>query len=172
MPESVCLSTILENAPGRSLSPSSNSSWCICFTDPCGSCRKPSADNARYGAALPSSPQLRGEADAAQRSAVISHARVALGKFWLRRRAHRVKPATDVDLGMSFTAVMSGSSGVGGFRIPPVQGQIGISASNHEPVDGIGSNESTDFTPEFLHRCHVLDSSGTCIGTRKLLARR
>src|SRR6202043_2124463 len=44
MPESVCLSMILGNALGRSLSPSSNSSWCICFTDPCGSRRKPSAD--------------------------------------------------------------------------------------------------------------------------------
>jgi hypothetical protein len=46
MPESVCLSMILENALGRSLSPSSNSSWCICFTDPCGSRprRKPIAD--------------------------------------------------------------------------------------------------------------------------------
>jgi NAD(P)-dependent dehydrogenase (short-subunit alcohol dehydrogenase family) len=32
------------NALGRSLSPSSNSSWCICFTDPCGSRRNPSAD--------------------------------------------------------------------------------------------------------------------------------
>ena len=44
MPESVCLSMILGNALGRSLSPSSSSSWCICFTDPCGSRRKPSAD--------------------------------------------------------------------------------------------------------------------------------
>ena len=44
MPESVCLSMLLENALGRSLSPSSNSSWCICSTDPCGSRRKPSAD--------------------------------------------------------------------------------------------------------------------------------
>src|SRR5271163_3432935 len=43
MPESACLSMILGNALGRSLSPSSNSSWCICFTDPCGSRRKPSA---------------------------------------------------------------------------------------------------------------------------------
>jgi NADPH:quinone reductase-like Zn-dependent oxidoreductase len=34
----------LGNALGRSLSPSSNSSWCICFTDPCGSRRKPIAD--------------------------------------------------------------------------------------------------------------------------------
>jgi len=44
MPESVCWSMILENALGRSLSPSSNSSWYICFTDPCGSRRTPSAD--------------------------------------------------------------------------------------------------------------------------------
>ena len=29
------LSMILGNALGHSLSPSSNSSWCICFTDPC-----------------------------------------------------------------------------------------------------------------------------------------
>src|SRR5713226_5704532 len=43
MPESVCLSMILGNALGRSLSLSSNSSWCICFTDPCGS-RKPSGN--------------------------------------------------------------------------------------------------------------------------------
>src|SRR5258708_31753833 len=47
MPESVCLSMILVNALGRSLSPSFNSSWCICFTDPCGSRRKPSADNGK-----------------------------------------------------------------------------------------------------------------------------
>jgi hypothetical protein len=33
----VCLSMISGNALGRSLSPSFNSSWCICFTDPCGS---------------------------------------------------------------------------------------------------------------------------------------
>src|SRR6266404_9464306 len=44
MPGSVCLSMILGNALGRSLSPSSNSSRCICFTDPCGSRRKASAD--------------------------------------------------------------------------------------------------------------------------------
>src|ERR1700731_815805 len=43
MPESVCLSTILGNALGRSFSPSSNSPWCICFTDPLGSRRKPRA---------------------------------------------------------------------------------------------------------------------------------
>src|ERR1700732_2571863 len=44
MPESVCFSVIFGKALGRSFSPSSNSSWCICFTDPWGSRRKPSAD--------------------------------------------------------------------------------------------------------------------------------
>src|SRR6266581_5519569 len=81
-----------------------------------------------------------------------------LGKIWFRRRAHRVEPATDVNLGMGFAAVMPGSRRVGGLRIPPVHGQIGISTSNDEPVDGIGGNESTDFTSEFLQRCHALSS--------------
>jgi len=45
MPESVYFSVIFGNALGRSFSPSSNSSWCICFTYPCGSRRKPSAHN-------------------------------------------------------------------------------------------------------------------------------
>src|SRR4029077_13127786 len=44
MRESVCFSMIFGNGLGRSFSPSSNSSWCICFTYPCGSRRKPSAD--------------------------------------------------------------------------------------------------------------------------------
>jgi hypothetical protein len=82
----------------------------------------------------------------------------ALCETWLGRRAHRVKPATDVYLGMSFTAVMPGSGRVRGFRIPTVHGEIGISTSNHEPVDRIGGHESTDFTSEFLQRCHALSS--------------
>src|SRR4029077_3551211 len=48
MPESVCFSMIFGNALGRSLSPSSNSSWCICFTSPYGSRRKPSADKRNF----------------------------------------------------------------------------------------------------------------------------
>src|ERR1700719_5174804 len=55
---------------------------------------------------------------------------------------------------MSFAAVMPCSGGVGGFRIPAVHGKIGVSTSNHEPVGGIRSHESTDLTPEFLQRCH------------------
>jgi hypothetical protein len=46
MPESVCLSMILGNALGRYLSPFSNWLWCICFTDPCGSRRKPRTGSA------------------------------------------------------------------------------------------------------------------------------
>jgi hypothetical protein len=56
---------------------------------------------------------------------------------------------------MSFTAVMPRSGRAGGFRIPSVHGEIGISTSNHEPVGRIGGHESTDFTPEFLQRCHA-----------------
>src|ERR1700674_150800 len=53
---------------------------------------------------------------------------------------------------------MPGSGCVGGFRNPPMHGEIGISTSNHEPVGGIGGHESTAFTPEFLQRCHALSS--------------
>ena len=61
---------------------------------------------------------------------------------------------------------MPSSGRVGGFKIPPVDGKIGISTSNYEPVDGAGGNESTDFTSEFLERCHGLCSnSGSCLRT-------
>ena len=76
------------------------------------------------------------------------------GETWLWRCAHRIKPATDIHLGMSFTAKMPGSSRVSGFRIPAVYGEIGIPTSNHEPVGRIGRNQSTDFTPEFLQGGH------------------
>ena len=79
----------------------------------------------------------------------------ALHETGLRRRADRVKPAADVHLGMSLTAIMPGSRRVGCFRVPPVDGKIGISTSNHEPVDRIRGNESTDFTSKFLQSCHA-----------------
>jgi hypothetical protein len=47
----------LGKCAGRSLLPSSNSSWSICFTDPCGSRHKPSVDEratARYFQVSPS----------------------------------------------------------------------------------------------------------------------
>jgi hypothetical protein len=79
----------------------------------------------------------------------------ALHETGLRRRADRVKPAADVNLGMSLSAIMAGPRGVGRFRVPPIDGKIGISTSNHEPVDRIRGNESTDFTSKFLQRCHA-----------------
>jgi hypothetical protein len=57
MPESACSSTILGNALGRSLSLSSNSSWCICFTDH-------AANQARIGSVpdvVPVAPDCRRE---------------------------------------------------------------------------------------------------------------
>src|SRR5260370_41846089 len=60
MPESVCFSVIFGKAPGRSFSPSSNSSWCICFTYPCGSRRKPSADKRNEGDACLLDPWVFG----------------------------------------------------------------------------------------------------------------
>src|SRR5437879_1194629 len=83
----------------------------------------------------------------------------ALDKIWLRRCAHPVKPATDVHLGVSFTAVMPSSRRVRGFRIPPVHSKLGISTSNHEPADGVSGHQSTDFTSKFLQRCHALRSA-------------
>jgi hypothetical protein len=78
----------------------------------------------------------------------------ALGKTWLRRRAHRFEPPADVHLGMSFAAVMPGTGRACAFGIPTVYGKSRVSTSNHEPVGGIRSHDSTDLTPEFLQRCH------------------
>ena len=72
----------------------------------------------------------------------------------LRRCAHGVKPAADVHLGVGFAAVMPGSGRCGSLRIPAVHGKLGISTLNHEPVDGVTCHDSTDFTSEFLKRCH------------------
>jgi len=51
---------------------------------------------------------------------------------------------------MSFAALMPGTGRVCAFRIPPVPGKIRVSTSNHQPVGGIRSHESTDLTPGFL----------------------
>jgi hypothetical protein len=81
-----------------------------------------------------------------------------LFESWFRRRAHRIKPAADVDLGMSLPAVMAGSGRVGGFSIPSVYSEMRVSTSNDKPMSGIGGDEPTDFTPEFLQLCHVFAS--------------
>jgi hypothetical protein len=74
----------------------------------------------------------------------------ALGKVWLGRRADGIKPAADVHLGVSLAAIVPGSGLIGCFRVPSVDGKIGISTPNHKPVDRIRSNESAHFTSEFL----------------------
>lgn len=35
-----------------------------------------------------------------------------------------------------------------------MHGEIEITALNYKPVDGTAAHNSTDFTPEFLQRCH------------------
>jgi hypothetical protein len=81
--------------------------------------------------------------------------RNALPEGWLGRRARRLKPAADVNLGMGFTTVMPGPRSVGHLGAPPVNGKAGLSAVNDEPVDGITGHDATDFAPEFLYRCHA-----------------
>ena len=59
---------------------------------------------------------------------------------------------------MSCTAVMPCSGGIGSLGIPSVHGQVRISTSNHEPVNGIARHDSTDLTSEFPPGCHRLFS--------------
>ena len=54
---------------------------------------------------------------------------------------------------------------VGSFQTPAEHGKLGISTSDYKPVNGITGHESTDFTSEFLHRCHAL-SSVSVVGHR------
>jgi hypothetical protein len=77
-----------------------------------------------------------------------------LHETWLRRCANRFKPAADVHLGVSLPAVMSGSDSLGSLRIPSLHGELGISTSNHEPVDRVTGHDSTDFASELLQRRH------------------
>jgi hypothetical protein len=42
----------------------------------------------------------------------------------------------------------------GSLGIPSVHRKLGISTSNHAPVDGITGHDSTNFTSEFLQRSH------------------
>jgi hypothetical protein len=56
---------------------------------------------------------------------------------------------------VSFTAVVPGFRCVGGVGVPPVHGKFGLTTSNHEPTRGVTGHDSTDFTSEFLYRCHA-----------------
>src|SRR5207302_9601351 len=82
---------------------------------------------------------------------------------WLWRRAYRVKPSADINLGVAFTAVMSASRRARGFGIPSTHSEFGISALNHKPVVGMVIYNSANFTSEFLHLCHkFLSRSREC----------
>ena len=47
-----------------------------------------------------------------------------LPETWLWRGAGRLKPATDIHLGVGFPTVMPGARGVGDFGIPSVHGEL------------------------------------------------
>ena len=53
-----------------------------------------------------------------------------------------------------FTAAVPGSRRVRSIEVPFMHGEIEITALNYKPVDGTAAHNSTDFTPEFLQRCH------------------
>jgi hypothetical protein len=73
---------------------------------------------------------------------------------WLRRGTHRIEPAADVNLGVSFSAVVPGAGGVSDIGIPTEHGKVGIPTSDDEPVDGIASYDPADLTSVFLQSCH------------------
>jgi hypothetical protein len=78
------------------ISPSSNSSWCICFTDPCGSRRKPSADKRTLRPALPSSLQLPNVKPIQQRSDELRPASEQVRQHSFQGAAHNVSAKADV----------------------------------------------------------------------------
>ena len=69
-------------------------------------------------------------------------------------RAHGFEPAADVDLGVAFAAVVAGAGGFGGFVGPLEYGEVGITALDYEPADGIAGDDAANFTSEFLKRGH------------------
>ena len=79
----------------------------------------------------------------------------ALFERWFRRGTHRLKPATNVHLGMGFPAVMSSLRRIGGFRVPSVHGKLRLPTSNNEPVNRVTGHNSANLTSEFLYRCHA-----------------
>lgn len=67
-----------------------------------------------------------------------------------RRRAHRFKPAADIDLGVSFATEMPSGRAAGGGRIPFDDGELLISALDHEPMDRILADDPANLALEFL----------------------
>jgi hypothetical protein len=76
------------------------------------------------------------------------------------RRAYRLKPPAHVHLSMGLSAEMAGSGRGRRFRIPLEQPELRVSALDYEPVIRAIGNVSTDFTAEFLKRCHGVTLPG------------
>ena len=69
-------------------------------------------------------------------------------------RTYGLKPSTDINLSMAFPAVMPCTSSIRRFIVPLDDGEILVSALNHEPVNGIRRYCSTDFTTKFAYCRH------------------
>ena len=72
------------------------------------------------------------------------------------RRADRLEPPADIDLGMRFSTEMAGARGTRGGRVPLEYRELGIAALNDKPVIWAVSDPATDFASEFLESCHTL----------------
>ena len=60
--------------------------------------------------------------------------------------AIRLKPAADIDLGVSLAAVMAGAALVGDFLVPLKHRQFGVAAVDHDPPDRVLALLAADFT--------------------------
>jgi hypothetical protein len=80
---------------------------------------------------------------------------MGLLKIWLGRGAYRFEPAADVDLGVSFAAIVASSGFIGDLGVPAVHREFGVSAVNHEPVERVAADGTADFTTKFLQSRHA-----------------
>jgi hypothetical protein len=56
---------------------------------------------------------------------------------------------------VSFAAEMAGGGAVGGGQVPLDDGELLISALDHEPVDGIVSDDAANLALEFFQTRHA-----------------
>jgi hypothetical protein len=73
-----------------------------------------------------------------------------------RRHAERLKPAADVNLGVSLATEMAGGGTIGCGQIPFDDGKLLIPALDHEPMDRIRTDNPANLALEFLQIRHAL----------------